>query len=674
MANGIINLTTKGERSTLLGRIVWESVAESETNTSNVTASVQVKKTVTGPTYGHWRGSVQVAGKVQSIYFYASVGASWVEVASLRVDVAHSSNGYGDCYIYATVTGPVETSLENTFADGAQTVTLDTIQRASAVSATSANIGETSAVFMSGNSGYTNSVKWSFGELSGWLDGTGGSSDSEVKLTATSVPFILPDSMYTQIPNEKSGTVTLTCYTYFGDTLIGTSTTQFTATAAESACAPIVALTAKDTRPETIALTGDENRLVINASTASLTLSASAQHGAALTRRRVYVGKYVDLPAGVDTMTAEMVNATRIAAYVDDSRGYRSYAEINPDVVYYIAPIFTASAAWLDIAAGAARITVTGAFFAGSFGAVDNDLQVSCKIGDTTVTAAVTVSSDRFSATANFTGLDYKSDYDVTVTVTDALTSSASEIKLNNAEPIYLMNRRLMRYRVPLEAPSINDSAVGALANAGEFGTLEDADTFIASALSDMDMPSVRRWACIYDFDAAYLTIFASPNGNAEPDCIVKLDLGLKYAIKRGYSEGYLTDIIWEPWTWCDLTTNAPDEYASGIWHVRSWNNGAVELWGTVVENLTFTSWGNIYAAQNAFAAQAYPVTFAEAPVVTATLLPGKESSIYGYGLITGQTAGTVSSTPSFGVIRATAQSAAQSVRLSLYVKGTLAT
>ena len=99
---------------------------------------------------------------------------------------------------------------------------LTTIPRASSITATDANIGSASTINISrASSGFTHTITYSFGSLSGTI---------VTKTSDTSVGWTVPTTFFEQIPNASSGTVTLTCQTYNGNTLIGSKTTTMTVT------------------------------------------------------------------------------------------------------------------------------------------------------------------------------------------------------------------------------------------------------------------------------------------------------------------------------------------------------------------------------------------------------------------------------------------------------------
>ena len=156
-------------------------------------------------------------------------------VASGMSDVVHNDDGSKTVTVAAEIwTDSGEYLPVYLSCDGSMNLTQ--ILRESTISATDANIGSTSMIAVNRkSSGYTHSVRYSFGSLSGYIKADGSISATEVKLTDTYIGFPVPTDFYAQIPNAKSGICTLTCKTYSGDTQIGSAkTAQFTCTAAES--------------------------------------------------------------------------------------------------------------------------------------------------------------------------------------------------------------------------------------------------------------------------------------------------------------------------------------------------------------------------------------------------------------------------------------------------------
>ena len=104
--------------------------------------------------------------------------------------------------------------------NGSQMVTLHTIARTSSISMPATVMGSTGTISITReSSSFTHTISYSFGNATGTI---------ATKTTATSVSWTPPITLASQIPNSTSGTCTLTCYTYSGDQLIGTSNATVT--------------------------------------------------------------------------------------------------------------------------------------------------------------------------------------------------------------------------------------------------------------------------------------------------------------------------------------------------------------------------------------------------------------------------------------------------------------
>lgn len=119
---------------------------------------------------------------------------------------------------------------------GSQNVTLRTIPRTSSVSMPATTMGSAGTISISrASSSFTHTLTYAFGNATGTI---------ATKTTATSVSWTPPTSLASQIPNSTSGSCTLTCYTYNGNTLVGTSTTTVTLSVPASIKPTITGITA----------------------------------------------------------------------------------------------------------------------------------------------------------------------------------------------------------------------------------------------------------------------------------------------------------------------------------------------------------------------------------------------------------------------------------------------
>lgn len=196
-------------------------------------------------------------------------------------------------------------------------ISLTTIPRASSVSGGTGNIGSNTAINISRkNNNFTHILKYSFGNLSGTI-ATG---------VATSYTWTIPTSFYTQIPQANSGTGTITCETYSGNTLIGKSSCQFTAKVIDSN--PIFDMddvSYEDTNTTITAITENNQHIVRNLSNLKVTVSSAiAKNSASISKYEITfnnVTKTLTTAGTVDFGTINLSSNANLSVKVIDSRG-----------------------------------------------------------------------------------------------------------------------------------------------------------------------------------------------------------------------------------------------------------------------------------------------------------------------------------------------------------------
>lgn len=111
-------------------RIVWSSTKNDSNNTSNVTATVQIKKTGSSSTSGTFSGTITIDGTSYSVSKYGSwAWGDWRTVGSASKTVTHNEDGSKQISISTKLT-QTGTSMAGTYT-ASGTATLDTINRAS---------------------------------------------------------------------------------------------------------------------------------------------------------------------------------------------------------------------------------------------------------------------------------------------------------------------------------------------------------------------------------------------------------------------------------------------------------------------------------------------------------------------------------------------------------------
>ena len=322
---------------------------------------------------------------------------------------------------------------------GSANFVLSPIPKPSTVSATNANIGEKSTiVVVQKGQPTTHSIKYEFGALSGYVTADGGKSDSESIFSATTVLWVVPESFYSQIPSAKSGTCKLTIKTYSGTSQIGDSKTgSFVATASKESSSPSVSGSVVDSNNATKALTGDASKFVRYHSTALCTITATPKNSASISEKKIG-----GVAVSGTTRTIKKIEMESIDFYAKDSRGYESSKNVGISLIPYIILTNNPIGQRTDPTSGNATLTVKGDYFNDTFGSEENSISIKYRIrpaggsyGDYIPMEAV-VSGNSYTANADLTGLDYKTQYELEVVVSDKLEKVTKTAKINKGVPV----------------------------------------------------------------------------------------------------------------------------------------------------------------------------------------------------------------------------------------------
>ena len=332
---------------------------------------------------------------------------------------------------------------------GSKTFTLDTIPRASSISCTTANIESNPTITISrASSSFTHTIAYQFGTLSGTI---------ATKTSATSITsWQIPASFYTQIPDAKTGWGTLTCQTYSGSTLIGTSSCEFTVTTDEVKCKPTVSGTVVDTNADTIALTGNKDILVRYCSTALCTLATTLNKNAGSIKTKTIN----NVAISGTTLSIPNVEVSTFDFYAKDSREYFNSDKVAKTTAQFIAyiPLTNDATIYRDEPTnGKATLKIEGNYFAGSFGATSNTLTIQYRQGDGNyVSVTPTISNNKYSATVSLSGLDYTKSFNFEVVVRDRVTSVPKPLTLQKGIPVFDWGENDFKFNVPVTINGVN--------------------------------------------------------------------------------------------------------------------------------------------------------------------------------------------------------------------------
>ncbi|MCW6662782.1 DUF859 family phage minor structural protein [Aerococcaceae bacterium NML190073] len=338
-------------------------------------------------------------------------------VASGTLKITHSADGTKSFSL--SCEAGIYNYAVNCTASGTHTLT--TIPRASSVSAEAADMGSTSSITITrASSSFTHTLSYSFGSASGTI---------VTKTTSTSYSWSVPLSLASQVPSALSGTCTITCDTYNGDTKIGTKTCTMKLSVPLSVKPTIGSLTA-------VRVDGDVPSswgiYVKTKSKAKLTINnVAGSYGSTISSYSISGGGFSSTSSSFTTGFLNTSGSITFTAKVTDSRGRTSDEKtVIVSVVDYSAPTFTNVLCQRALSNG--TVNDDGTYIRGlasfSYSSCGSKNSVTRKVEyKKSSVSSWTNANTSFSSGTAFTfgsgGISIENSYDVRLTVTDAFTS-----------------------------------------------------------------------------------------------------------------------------------------------------------------------------------------------------------------------------------------------------------
>ena len=216
---------------------------------------------------------------------------------------------------------------------------------------------------------------------------------------------------------------------------------------------PTLSPTVVDSNAKTVALTGSNSKLVKYYSNAKVTFGANAVKGASLKSRKVTCGNKSLTADG----TINAVETGKFSFSVTDSRGNTTTKSITKTMVNYVKLSCNIGSSTPD-ASGRYDMEITGNYFYGSFGAVDNTLTVQYRYrvqGTSTWGAWTAVDSVQpigftYLARAKVEGLDYQTAYEFQARATDKLATVTASAKTVKSLPTFDWSEKDFNFNVPV--------------------------------------------------------------------------------------------------------------------------------------------------------------------------------------------------------------------------------
>lgn len=340
--------------------------------------------------------------------------------------------------------------LGNIYRSGTQTLT--TIPRASqpTLSASSVNLGSSVTINTNrASTSFTHTLSYSIGSLTNQTSGLGASSG-----VTTSTTFTPPATLANQFPNATQGTVTITCKTYNGSTLIGTKTVTLTVkTINNSTYQPTISLSAT--------ASSQFNSKYLN-KVSGVTISATTTQKYNATRN-----SYSISGAGKSSSNANLVvspinvtmsSATQTVTFTGtttDSRGYSGTGTTSITLYRYNTPQITSYSVQRCTSGGTVsnsgtyvKVTLTYTYQNDGYSNSMSVHKININNADTTITTTETTSNGVVTGTGSVvTGggnIAINSHYAYTITCTDAVgkTVTASGTVQTSSRIINVRPRR----------------------------------------------------------------------------------------------------------------------------------------------------------------------------------------------------------------------------------------
>ena len=459
--NGYYNITTSNQY--LIGTVSYYEYQDDNSisqNYSYVHAELRLSRTNNYETWSNTGGYHIVINGVDTYTaanYQDRIGLnSNLLVASADVKVPHNDDGTKDVTISVYSTGLASFSI----SEQSKTVALSRIPRASGVTAGEGTIGSNLNISVNrASDSFTHTLSYSFGSLSGQI-ATG---------VGTSYSWALPTSFYAQIPNSKSGQGTITCQTYSGGTLIGTSSCSFTAKCNDNDCKPSINVSFYDNNDTTVELTGStaQNPVLVDYfSEPMFNISSTVKNSA--TKSQLYIssstGTYSHNPDAT-TIMQKLDIYDAFSFTVVDSRGYSATESFQSNSSSQSGYFKRIPYTYLTVSATTKRSTqiaddmfvnISGNYFKGNFSdTVSNTLSLSWRVrerngewtnGATTLTPTISETENKYSLSVELINpisddgtWDYQKIYEFEFTATDKLMNVVSSDSRPEGQPNFVI-------------------------------------------------------------------------------------------------------------------------------------------------------------------------------------------------------------------------------------------
>ena len=405
-------------------RVDWTQTKNVSVNTSTITAKAYLVNDWSLSINARSDNKVTIDGTAQTYASPAISSTGTHLLGTVTQTVNHGSDGTKSLamsavfYIRATLSGTYYESIT-----ASANITLDSIARASTVSASNVEMGSATTIAISrASSSFTHTLTYAFGSATGTI---------ATKTTSTSVSWTPPLMLAGQIPKAVTGTGTITCTTYNGNTSIGSKTCTLTLTVPASVKPTITSLTAARVDG---AVPSTWGIYVQTKSKATLTINGAAgSYGSTISSYSITGGGYTSTASSFTTGFLNTSGTVTFTATVTDSRGRVSAAAtVSISVVAYSPPSFASYLSQRCLSNG--TVNDDGTYIRGlvsySYASCSSKNTITRatyykKASDTAWTNANAAFSSGTAFTFGGGNISTETSYDIKYTLTDAFTTIA---------------------------------------------------------------------------------------------------------------------------------------------------------------------------------------------------------------------------------------------------------
>jgi hypothetical protein len=352
-------------------------------------------------------------------------------------------------------------------------------------------------------------------------------------------------------------------------------------------CNPSLNPTVKDIKPETLALTGDENTFVRYESMAEFAINATASKGATIVSQSVTCGSKTisNLPNGV----IDDVESGTFIFNVTDSRSMGASSSVFKNLVEYVKPTcYQKVEIEISGETGAnIKVTANGSYYNGSFGAADNTLKLEVRHTDgndnwgewQTLSGSPTFNGTTYELTATLTGFDYGNAYIFQCRATDKLNVVQSSQYTIRMMPVFDWSETDFNFNVPVNIDAEDLSMHGET-------IIRHSDTTNNTVLSASGGHVYIRPGGTDNTSGQ--TILYN-NGNVDFSGSVDFHNTVNFDYSFTLGGNLLSDYV--------IETGSEAMGSNGTWYWQKWLSGKAEAWGcrNFGNMAVTTTWGNLY-------------------------------------------------------------------------------